>query len=142
MGDFFRLSVEGRSFVGRVIRDDILFPPDPATWLLVYVYDAPTSERLLAEGSATPVPPDLLVTPEIVNRTGWTSGFFEFMSNVPLRFEEALPRHPGFHGEVIDETGAPLSPISDEHSVGFRGLGSYNTVGYSIRQKLGLPLLA
>ena len=94
-----------------------------------------------AAGGRRELRPDrLLIPPHLVNRLGWSRGYFETLANVPLEEGEVLPIHCFEYGIThpcwYDQNHRPLpGPIPP---VGSGGAGNWKTVEWEVFEALGL----
>jgi Immunity protein 26 len=146
-GDIFTMRLpDGRYLFGRVVRTDAdCFGP---TCILVYVF------RYLSESNSPPdrlLVQDLLVPPQLVNRLGWSRGYFETIGNRPFADGELMPVHYFRRVRHRDLAEPPVITYIDEDQkavpqppdgvlVGGAGLGNYRTVDDAIAVALGIPV--
>lgn len=142
-GDLFTMRLlDDRYLFGRVVRTDArCFAPG---CLLVYVFGYLASEpspppRLLVK--------DLLIPPAMINRLGWSRGYFVTLERREFEDGERLPVHyfdngfPSRQNERYeDEDQHALGPPPEGTLVGPAGLGNYRTIDDAVSGALGIPL--
>ncbi|GGS37988.1 immunity 26/phosphotriesterase HocA family protein [Actinokineospora fastidiosa] len=141
VGDVFVLSpLEGVYYYGRVVKLDAQWgagSEHPA--IMVYVYALRSTDKRMPS-RAELSPPTLLIPPEIVNRLGWSRGYFETIGTLALHPEETLDVHcflDPVTQRYVDEHFSPLDARTEP--CGLAGLGNYNTVDEKVSAALGLP---
>jgi hypothetical protein len=153
-GDFFEFVLESsdRALVGRMVLDKVgqrftlagqpLYggPGQEAgpSSLLVYIYRPEITAASVLSGDS-PVPPVLLIPPQITNMTGWWDGVFKALASRPLLAGETLPRHvfEKGNGRLVDELDNPVvAPEEPGEYIGFMGLTPYGAIADDIRRAL------
>jgi Immunity protein 26 len=143
-GDVFTTQIpDGRYLFGRVIRTDArCFGPG---CILVYVF------RYLSDEPVAPARlllSDLLIPPAMVNRLGWSRGYFMTIERRPFLEGERFPTHyfeDGRRGRFgkrlyVNEDNEPVDPPPRGYPVRMMGLGNYRTVDDEVSDALGIPV--
>jgi len=146
LGDIFVFQIPNKQFVfGRVIRTDVNFgtrvPPSkqPLKMLLVYIYNA-------FSGNKDKIPDlnknNLLIPPEVINRLGWTRGYFETIEHRPLKENDILSQHcfmSSWNEKMyyFDEYGNQLPERVEP--CGVRGIGNYRIIDDLVSDALDIP---
>lgn len=148
-GDIFVLKPKGQDYYfGRVISTtaDCGFGPPKA--ILIYIYNATSKDKnTIPELDKN----DLLIPPTMINRLGWSRGYFENVAFRELMEDDVLKVHcfwspplNGFptgrfsRGRYMNEKGEQLAGAYEP--VGRYGLGNYRVVDDEISNVLGMPL--
>ncbi len=150
-GDIFVLKPKGHDYYfARVIDTDAESGFGPGNAVLIYIYNATSKDK-------NNIPQldknNLLIPPTMINRLGWSRGYFENVSFRELTEEDVLDVHcfwdpplKGFSkgrfskGRYMNEKGQQLDGPYDP--VGQYGLGNYRVVDVEISEVLGIPLPA
>jgi hypothetical protein len=109
---------------------------------LVYLYDVQFDQRPPELDNLTVT--NLLVPPVWTNNLGWTKGYFETISNVPIKSSDLLPNpcfyvvalRPGAPGSYVDDNGSVLDRRSDP--CGEWALASYRWIDDRVSDALGI----
>ena len=136
-GDVFTMrTADGLYAFGRVVDNDAHILGVPGGLYLVYIYD-----HLGSEPSPPPLalmrPPRLMFGPRIINRTGWTRGYFETITHIDLTDDDVIRRHlfRDLDGSVWTEHGErvrwPRGPVQA------RAVGNFLTIGDAVAQSRG-----
>lgn len=135
-GDVFAmLFPDERYLFGRIISTDAVVGPIEGV-LLLYVYRHRSDSPAVPDRSELR-PGQLLVSPLLTNRKGWSEGVFETVGNVPLGDGDVLDQHcfRRWNGEYFDECSnqlpGPVEPVGDF------GLHSFRTIDDDISDALG-----
>lgn len=140
-GDLFLMNLLGKRWIlGRVVANDCRsdrFTEYPA--VLLYIYDMKVIDP---DDIRTPIPPKLLIPPELTNRQGWTQGWLLHVRNEPMTPSELLPRHV-FDGVAVDgrfrnEYAQFVDAPSPGELVACSGLASILGIEESISEALGI----
>jgi hypothetical protein len=130
-----------RYLFGRVISTTARWSisPDGGTTNLVYVFKHQAVSKTMPDRSHLQSD-QLLTPPQLINRLGWSRGYFETLGNLPLGPGEVLPVHcfetrsyragPRWFNERAEELPAPVSPV------GIWGAGNYRTLEDKVCQAL------
>lgn len=142
-GDVFSIKIPDGYLLGRVVANNAKSSPwDEPQLQLLYIY-AGVRKDLKSVTAEDFRPPNLLIPPVLTNRMGWTRGYYETLTNIPLESADLLKRHvfrePGKQN-YWDENSEPVeeSDISDASLVGLQALQSYFTTEDRISRALGL----
>ena len=147
-GDVFVIQPKKNTyFFGKVIKANVksknVFVN--SMWLIYIYNNHVNSEVIPKEYDLTSS--ELLISPEIINKKGWTLGYFYTIGNTPVTTEEKLIDY-GFEEfslkrlsndneqpkKYVDIVGNELSCEPMYHS--FWGLSSYAVVGELVQKKL------
>lgn len=153
VGELFAIRLKGIGWLfGRVIRNDCAFewitvplpwPRNPGVYL-VYVYSA-VSDGIESVPSLSPA--QLLFPPSMVNRSGWSLGYFTPLHVLPLSRHEVRGKHC-FWSDIQLADGTLARRYVDEYGNRLRrpcaecsdyGLGSAATIERDIAMALKLP---
>lgn len=106
--------------------------------LLVYFYRTTSSVK-------EQIPPlcrnDLLIPPQIINRLGWSRGYFETIAHQELTPDDMFPMHCFWDfakRQYVDDARCILQERIEP--CGDYGLGNHRTVDDEISKELGIPL--
>ena len=141
-GDLFSFDlVNGTKVYGRVISTSAV-AGSTGGWNLIYIYDPRKVGSNGVPNHSELSPENLLIPPKIINRLGWSRGYFTTIGNVPLDQSQLLPRHlfKTYRGDFVNEAGAPTAAPRDGEPATFSGLGNYRTIDDSVSKALGIPL--
>lgn len=144
-GDIFVMQLPDRQYLfGRVVRVDAnCFAPN---CILIYIFRYRSDQ---------PEPPsrllviDLLIEPQLVNRLGWSRGYFVTVDNRPFErgerleinyFRDSVRSGPSGEPLYVDEDRRPVGNPPPEQLVGPKGLGNYLTVDDAVSKALRIPL--
>ncbi len=137
-GDIFVMQLRDDEYIfGRVIRTDAMID-EMQNVILIYVYRAFSFDK-----TAIPVlnRDQLLIAPDLINRLGWSRGYFEMVAHHPLTPEDVLPVHcfqSYFSGKYFDEYNHQLP---EKHEpCGQYGLGNYRVIDDLVSRALDIPL--
>lgn len=133
-GDIFvMLPPDGLYLFGRVVSTTVGMMGIKC--ILSYVYKA----RAAVKDQIPKLSPvDLLIAPQITNKTPWLDGYFETVGHRELLPDERLPRHCFRAGSgYVDEHGVRIPERIPP--VGFWGLGNFRTVDFEVSAALGIP---
>jgi hypothetical protein len=149
-GDIFVLKPKGHDYYfGRVINTTAQCGFGPPKAILIYIYNATSKDKnVIPELDKN----NLLIPPDMVNRLGWSRGYFENVSFKELTEDQVLKVHcfwapPLFKessyerfskGRYMNEKGEQLDGPCEP--VGQYGLGNYRVVDIKISKALGIPL--
>ena len=136
-GDVFVYQLpDNRYGYGKVIKDDAAlhsWKPFP----LVYIYNT------FADDIIKGVQLDktnLLIAPLIINFSGWSSGYFINVENVPITEQDILDKHcfkeQLREGYFYDEYSKRIDPIE---GCNIWGLCNYRTIDNQVSDALGIP---
>jgi hypothetical protein len=138
IGDIFVLRPRGRSYYwGRVVSTTAFGPMGAGRTVVIYIYDVQSQSLNLV--------PDLplnrlLLGPICTNRLPWSRGYFQTVTNQPLRPENVLSPnslHDILKNQIVDEGGRvvhkPCKPIGNFL------LESFRTIDEIVSDKLGIP---
>ncbi len=116
---------------------------DSGTVNLVYVYDYRSSDKKVPDRQHLGAD-RLLVPPQLINRLGWSRGYFETLANLPLEEGEVLREHcfqtnvyaagPRWFDERANALPEPVPPV------GAWGAGNWLTLEAEVFRALGLLL--
>lgn len=132
------LMPDDRFVFGRVVRVNVRVGSFE-DGILVYLYQHRAGSKDLPERKELGTN-ELLIPPVIVNRIGWTRGYFETVGNIPFEEGEVLKQHHFFdpvHGRFVDLDGSPVPGELDP--VGIFALGNFRTVDDDVSEALGIP---
>jgi hypothetical protein len=138
-GDIFVLKPKGRDYYyGRVISTtaDCGFGPPKA--VLVYIYNATSKNKCDIPALDKK---NLLIPPVMINRLGWSRGYFETIEHKELTIDDVLKVHCFWSRakEVyINEKGQQLD--EPHEPIGFYGLSNYRVIDDRISELLEIPL--
>lgn len=147
-GDVFVMGLPGGMYLfGRVISTSARWTlaQGGGTTNLVYVFahqsrtkEIPARTHLRAD--------QLLIPPQLINRLGWSRGFFETLGNLPFEDGEVLDVHcfqtniyatgPRWFDDAANQLPEPVPPVGEW------GVGNYRTVEDKVCSALGIPLAA
>jgi hypothetical protein len=148
-GDIFVLKPKEHDYYfGRVINTDAESGFGPGNAVLIYIYNATSKDKnKIPELDKN----NLLIPPTMINRLGWSRGYFENVAFKELTKDDVLDVHcfwdpplKGFStgrfskGKYMNEKGEELD--GPHEPVGQCGLGNYLTVDLRISRALGMPL--
>lgn len=138
---------DGMHLFGRVISTSARWTlaEGGGTTNLVYVFriqslmkELPDRRHLQAD--------NLLIPPQLVNRLGWSRGYFETLETLPFAPGEVLPVHcfqtnspvggPRWFDAAANELSGPVPPV------GVWGGGNHRTLEDEVCAALALPLAA
>jgi hypothetical protein len=145
-GDVFAMGLpDGAYLFGRVVSTSARWTlaADSGVANLVYVFDHRSTEKRVPD--RTYLRTDrLLVPPQLINRLGWSRGYFETLANLDFEDGEVLPVHcfqsnassrgPRWFDEYANELPGPVPPV------GGWGSGNWRTVEDDVFAALGIPL--
>jgi len=139
-GDIFVLKPKGHDYYfGRVINTNAESGFGPGRAVLIYIYNATSRDK-------TQIPKldknNLLIPPEMINRLGWSRGYFENVGFKKLTKNDVLDVHcfwDPLRKRYINEKKQVLD--GPHEPVGRYGLGNYLTVDDQVSDALGIPLL-
>ncbi|MBA2853958.1 hypothetical protein HNP89_001936 [Methanococcus maripaludis] len=123
-------------FYGKVIEVNDHFRTFDAELYVILIYKDKSSKLEMTDNLS---PDNILVPPMIVNRKGWTSGYFYTVENTELTEEEKNLDY-GFKYIITDcfmfhkATGEKLD--HEPLILGTYGIGSYGTVAYEVTKAL------
>jgi hypothetical protein len=119
--------------------------PDGGSTNLVYVFKHQSPSKTMPDRSHLQSD-QLLIPPQLINRLGWSRGYFETLGNLPFGPGEVLPVHcfetrqyrggPRWFNERAEELQAPVPPV------GIWAGGNYRTLEDRMCDALGIPLAA
>lgn len=92
-GDVFSIKIPDGYLLGRVVANTAKSSPwDEPQLQLLYIYTGVRKdlESITLEDFR---PPNLLIPPVLTNRMGWTCGYYETLTNIPLESADLLKRH-------------------------------------------------
>lgn len=138
VGDVFVLQPAGHPFYfGRVIRLDAMIRIFK-NCILVYIYNATSDDKANIPRLSKF---DLLIPPKMINRLGWSRGYFETVANIPLCEDEIIwphcfkdPLGGGYRDEYNHVLPHRFEPC------GFYALGNFRTLDDEVSKALGIPL--
>ena len=138
-GDIFVLKPKGHDYYfGRVISTTANCGFGPPKTILIYIYNATSKDK-------NKIPQldknNLLIPPTMINRLGWSSGYFENIAFKELTKDDVLDVHCFWRpsrGTYMNEKGEELDRPYEP--VGQYGLGNYRTVDRRVSKALGIPL--
>ena len=144
VGDVFVMQVKEVGFLfGRVISTTAEWQTSEKTSgvLMVYVYNHVSQEKVLPDRSVLS-PDNLLIPPKLINRLGWSRGYFETVANYPLESGDALPVHCFWHDvfkKYFTEEAMELpGPVGPTNTIGELALGNYRTLDDEVSTALGI----
>jgi hypothetical protein len=122
-----------------------------ARWTLAEGSETTNLVYVFSHRSASKAMPDrahlrsdqLLIPPQLINRLGWTRGYFETVGHLAFADGEVLPVHcfeqgsgrsPRWFDEHANELCEPVSPV------GVWGGGNYKTLEDEVCRALGIPV--
>lgn len=124
---------------GRVVQTDAVALPAAPGAILIYVHNAWSGRP---EAVPDLWPDDLLIPPTMVNRLGWSRGYFETVAHEPLGDDDVLPVHcfastiyasgPHYFDEFHNELPGPVEPVGEA------GLANYRVVDDLVSDALGV----
>ena len=138
-GDIFVLKPKGHDYYfGRVISTTAQCGFGPPKAVLIYIYNSTSKDK-------TKIPNldknNLLIPPVMINRLGWSRGYFENVGFKELAKDDVLnvhcfwrPSRKTYMNEKGEQLDGPQEPV------GQYGLGNYRVVDIEINEKLGIPL--
>jgi hypothetical protein len=98
---------------------------------LIYIYKGLSSEIDEIDERTTTVE-NLLIPPVLINRLGWSRGYFRTIKREKLIAADVLERHvfrdPNVTDRYVDEYGSPVELGDWSGPVGSSGLASYPSV--------------
>lgn len=109
---------------------------------LVYVFSNRSESKAMPDRTYLRTD-HLLIPPQLINRLGWTRGYFETVGHLALADGEVLPVHcferasgrsPRWFDEHGNELGEPVPPV------GAWGGSNYRTLEDEVCRVLGIPL--
>ena len=138
-GDIFVLKPKGHDFYfGRIISTMAQCGFGPPKAILIYIYNATSKDKnIIPELDKN----NLLIPPTMVNRLGWSRGYFENVSFKELTEDQVLKIHCFWRpsrGTYMNEKGVQLDGTCEP--IGQYGLGNYRVVDIEISKALGIPL--
>ena len=139
-GDVFVMHIPVVGYLwGRVISTEARTPgPHGEELILIYVYSVITeSFRQIPKLDKN----SLLLPPAIINRLGWSRGYFLTVASIPLSGDDVFQVHcfeSLSFGNFFDEFGRPLERQSKP--CGIVGVGNHRTVDDDISRALGIRL--
>lgn len=138
-GDVFAMRpADERYLFGRVISTEAMIGPMVGC-ILIYVYRFTSTVKQVPEREELNLG-NLLVPPTMINRLGWSRGYFETVAHWELTPDDVLAQHcfRRFNGRYYDDQNHELpGPVEP---VGIWGLGNYRTIDDAISKALGIPL--
>lgn len=124
---------------GRVIRTEVNFEGFPAA--LIYVFKGTSNAKALPDRTVLRTS-NILARPFLINRLGWSRGYFETIGNLPFEDGEIISPTPFRdlikQDLVRDEYGNLLEKLPPG-PCGFYGLSSYRVVDDEVSDALGIP---
>ena len=111
---------------------------------LVYVFKQQSAAKAMPDHTHLRSE-NLLVPPQLVNRLGWSRGYFETLGTLPFEPGEVLPVHcfqsnahaaPRWFDDEANELAMPVPPV------GVWGSGNFRTLEDEVCSALGIPLAA
>jgi hypothetical protein len=138
-GDIFVLKPKGHDYYfGRVIDIDAESGFGPGHAVLIYVYSASSKDKnTIPELDKN----NLLIPPKMINRLGWSRGYFETVGFKELTKDDVLnvhcfwdPVHRRYVNEKKKVLDGPYEPVSQY------GLGNYRVIDRYVSRALGIPL--
>lgn len=139
-GDFFAMELcVGGFVIGRFIKTLRNGVPFLDGSYLIYIFDRVRDQPVTDERDTKE---NLLVSPDLVNRLGWSRGYFRHIEHRPIKRGEVFKNHCHHcyireltNTGYIDDRGKPCRPFEPILS---GGLGNYRTVDMEISEVLGL----
>ena len=148
-GDIFVLKPKGHDYYfGRVISTTANSGFGPPKAILIYIYNVTSKDK-------NQIPKldknNLLIPPKMINRLGWSRGFFENVAFKELTKDDILDVHcfriPSLKGfsegrfskeRYVNEKGEELD--GPHEPVGLCGVGNYRVVDIWVSDALEIPL--
>lgn len=148
-GDIFVLKPKGHDYYfGRVIDTNVESGFGSGNAILIYIYNVTSNDK-------SKVPElrkeNLLIPPAMINRLGWSRGYFENVMFKELAKEDILEVHCFWDpplkgisggelskGKYMNEKGEQLD--GPHEPVGQYGLGNHRVIDDAISKALGIPL--
>jgi hypothetical protein len=138
-GDIFVLKPKGHNYYfGRVIDTNAQSGFGPVKAMLIYIYNATSKDK-------NHIPElrkdNLLIPPTMINRLGWSKGYFENVAFRNLSEDDIMnihcfwdPMFKKYMNERGEELDGPYEPVC------LYGLGNYRVVDDNVSEALGIPL--
>lgn len=144
-GDVFVMGLPtGRYLFGRVISTSARWSraEGSGTTNLVYVFEHQSADKK-PPGRVHLHVNRLLIPPQLINRLGWSQGYFETLETLPFEDGEVLAVHcfesnaraagPRWFDDQANELPEPVPPV------GVWGGGNHRTLEDAVCKALGLP---
>lgn len=135
-GDVFSVLLPTDEYVfGRVVAVDATVGPI-ANLLLIYFYDSRSESTEIPHEDLTT--DRFLIPPTLASNTGWTTGYFKTLDNLPIGESDVLKQHcfrrsnGKLYDEFSNELKKPVEPI------GIWGAGNVYSIDRYVGHVLGL----
>jgi hypothetical protein len=144
-GDVFAMGLPDDTYLfGRVISTAARWSlaEGSGTTNLVYVFSHRSESKATPDRAHLRID-QLFIPPQLINRLGWSRGYFETVGRLELTDDEVLPVHcfkrsfgasPRWFDEHGNELDEPVPPV------GVWGGGNYRTLENEVCRALGIPL--
>ena len=144
-GDVFAMGLPDSGYLfGRVISTSARWAmaEGSGTTNLVYVFSHRSESMAMPDRAHLRIQ-ELLIAPQLINRLGWSRGYFQTVGHLELVDGEVLPLHcfrsfssrrPRWFDEHANELSGPVPPV------GVWGVGNYRTLEDEVCGALGIPV--